>query len=414
MTDNTHSRGLDFTTSDFLFALRSSQAYTADKIHEAVVSLARERNPGFATDASSTNSAEYYQQVLRSMGYRLQPAGLDPEYEYPEKTLLTFQTRFVSFDGEDGSLSNPTSGTPHSQHVEIVKEVLREAGFDRAFFAVLFADNPEKAITQAFPRANPSSYIKWYYLTRHAIEQPDLPPCCMFFHSKSRFPCLLIGELQTSDPTQFRKDLEIRVIHEVLHYYLMFTLFLDDESPRSEMILDLAGWPISDFLLQLISETYAHIETLRLFGEDFMRHAPHNSAMSTPSTSLLSASEDGLSRWLRETRLEYFSTLQFSMVFPWICAVALFDEDRIGTYCDMLKKPFKRLAQHLIPPMLSIYSHGSLNAPDILSMVKQIEGSTDVLARLNASSAMDAVREEDAFARFEDALTLATTHSADS
>jgi hypothetical protein len=383
-------RGREFTTNDFLLALRSAKPFERSSIHRAVLTAAGLLDPGdsVASDPGGL-AAEYRRFLTNDLGYSFQRAGSDSDVVYRERQLLTFTTKYRCNPGagEDSKDLEPCE----ERALEAVRATLEATGFGRMVSLVLLTDHPRAAIQREFPDVNPARYMKWYYLTAHAAYTPDLPQGCLFYHGRSRFPCLVLRPPRREGAGTLADALRMRVIHELVHYYLTFTLLLEDEHPFSEGILEMAGQTVGELLLDLITECFAHADTAGFEGNAFFSCAPRK------ATSVVSHLEDPAAKlsphllgWLRRRRQAYFRTVRFLSVFPWMCASLTHrGEEDCWALVELLEPPFDRLAGELLAPMTAMYATGGLRGRDILAMIEAIERVPGVLAQVTAWGALN-------------------------
>ena len=368
----------DFRTSDFLRAMRKCRSFDRPTIQETVLDAA-----GRLPDERSPESlTESYRELLTSMGYSFRHAGIDDDIEYHERCLLTFDTNYVTDLDETYHTAHAASNA--ETDIDTVRSILESAGFDRALSLVMITDNARRTLGRELPAHDATNFVKWYYTTKRSSHKPRYPKGCLFYHGAARFPCLLLSPPQGAMHLGEREAiLRMRVTHELVHYYLTFTLFADDEHPRSERILEIAGVEYAALLLDLLSECFAHSDTATFFGDDYFANAPTRRGQ-IPEQGLSHDLPAQLGKWLRQRRRAYLDTVTFMNVFPWICAATIHgDEGRAAELARMLSPAFRSLTASILEPVVCMYAEGSLRGGKLLEMIAAVEASPRVLVNLS-------------------------------
>jgi len=200
--------------------------------------------------------------------------------------------------------------------------------------------------------------------------------------------------------------MEMRVLHEVTHYYLQFTILLSGVYREAEKILEVAGREVAVFILEYIGECLAHAETARICGPRryFSSSSYRPNVVPTakaPSGSPTTFDEEFLF-WRRRKEKSFFFYTQFGCVSPWAWAAELFEEDTYrNSFLQNLHGQALQIHNDLAQPMREIYNCAALKPEPIFKMVRIIEDTFWSVSLVSTGNSLETLishyREQGAF-----------------
>lgn len=348
-----------FSPSDYLLALRRVKVFNQDNIRRKVVEAAfpQEETRSWAGEVVR----EKYLELLASMGYVLehhrQRTGISDSKHY----ISTFKKPEIIKD-----LSSQDIVDEIAPMEAYLKSLLKEIGFGHVFRRIVITDNLQTAVKKFWDERRIADDPKWVHLLLPSkIKTPigvDRGGIVVFDESSG--PTLFINVNKPAHITlDANRILQMRVVHEIYHFLLHHMLF-DGGASKSLAILEFAGEDIGHYALTLIEESFAHMETARLFPKDYFRLIP-------PKLKLTDL-DCGQMRWWSKKMVYWALTYSFSIAFPWICTASRFGiteiADRLYTaFPDV----FVELGTSLLPPLHECYDQAAL-VPQCLVEIAQI------------------------------------------
>lgn len=376
------------TPREFLLAIRRAGTLTRRTIQESVLCTAG-MTAEAATNLSDAEADALYVETLGRIGYEFIRAPAEPDRLFDERQILTFRTRYLHQITPTERGDYPDEETCLG-YLGTIRNILVSSGFGSAFHTVLLTNDPRSGILAAYPNADPLSYVKWYYLLRDNHRLPDYPRGCLFYYGRSRFPCLILSP-PAAETDDVERTLAMRVIHEITHYYLTFTLFLESDVSLWETILEIAGEPMAVLIMDIIGECFAHADTARFVGADYFQQSPE--LVDPPEDLPLDPRLDAtFGEWRRLKRAAYSRTLRFLNAFPWIAAMR---SEGLREEADELRNklayPYPGLCVDLLWPSLEIYGAGELREEAVFSIVRCLEGTAGVVSDIHVWFALNEV-----------------------
>lgn len=357
--------------SEFLYCLRYASPFTQTQIRKNLLVVAGLPPPEY--DAlSEAEQKRIYIEVLEDMGYTFTEAPDDRTLTYPQQELLTFDTQY--FIRPFPPATELYTDKELKAQLGYVEQLLGESGFGKMFHSVVLTNDPVCALEDVLEEDSPERYLRWYYRLRDFRRLLDYPAGCLFYHGAARFPVLVISPPSSESAGDTLEAIRMRVVHELAHYYLTFTLFLDGLVPQAEAILELAGKASALFILDLIEESYAHADTAQIIGSEYVSALPHPTELNDEMTPLSEGPDGEVGKWLRERMVRFFRSGIFDAVFPWAFSLRMHgavEESR--KLVDWMDSPFPAFALGLMEPMERIYKAATLETAGVFELVRVTE-----------------------------------------